>query len=120
VWGQRFSPGTFLANFPPDSGLVRVAVELGWIGLFFFLNVYYHVLVKGSFLFWKMKQQKYKAITGGMIAGICPLLVAEWGQEVVGVFPLSLLFWMFIAILFRAIYFDQQEQDKPEQQYRYE
>ncbi len=112
VWGQRFSPGTFLANFPPDSGLVRVAVELGWIGLFFFLNIYYHVLVKGSFLFWKMKQQKYKAIAGGMIAGISPLLVAEWGQEVVGVFPLSLLFWMFIAILFRAIYFDQQEQDK--------
>ena len=31
VWGQRFSPGTFLANFPPDSGIIRVAVELGWI-----------------------------------------------------------------------------------------
>jgi hypothetical protein len=57
-----------------------------------------------------MKNPKYKSIVAGMIAGISPLLIAEWGQEVVGVFPLSLLFWMFVAILFRAVYFDQQEQ----------
>jgi putative inorganic carbon (HCO3(-)) transporter len=110
VWGQRFSPGTFLANFPPDSGLVRVSVELGWVGLLFFLNVYYHVLVKGSLLYWQMNNPKYKSIVAGMIAGISPLLIAEWGQEVVGVFPLSLLFWMFVAILFRAVYFDREEQ----------
>ena len=32
VWGQRFTPGSFLAMFAPDSGLIRVAVELGWVG----------------------------------------------------------------------------------------
>ncbi len=26
TWGQRFSPQSYLANFPPDSGYVRVAV----------------------------------------------------------------------------------------------
>ncbi|HQQ95798.1 MAG TPA: O-antigen ligase family protein [Cyclobacteriaceae bacterium] len=116
TWGQRFSPGTFLANFPPDSGLVRVAVELGWIGLGFFLYVYYKVLVDGTRLFWAMKNPVYKAMTGGMIAGITPLLIAEWGQEVVGVFPLSLLFWMFLAVLFRAVHFDRQEQLAANQQ----
>lgn len=110
VWGQRFSPGTFLANFPPDSGLIRVAVELGWIGLFFFLNVYYNILVKGTFLFWKMKNARYKAIVSGMICAIAPLLVVEWGQEVVGVFPMSVLFWLFAAIMFRSIDFDRKEQ----------
>ena len=38
MWGKRFAPNSFLANFPPDSGYVRVAVETGWVGL---LNVYY-------------------------------------------------------------------------------
>ncbi len=113
VWGQRFSPGTFLANFPPDSGLIRVAVELGWIGLLFFLNVYYNILVKGTFLFWKMKNKRYKAIVSGMICAIAPLLVVEWGQEVVGVFPMSVLFWLFAAIMFRSIDFDQKEQAEP-------
>ena len=109
VWGQKFSPGTFLANFPPDSGLIRVAVELGWIGLIFFLNVYYNVLIKGTFRFWKMKDPFYRTIVAGMICGIAPMLVVEWGQEVVGVFPMSLLFWIFIAIMFRAIELDKKE-----------
>ncbi|MCP6423416.1 hypothetical protein NL463_29335, partial [Klebsiella pneumoniae] len=39
VWGVRFAPYSFLANFPPDSGYVRVAVELGWIGLGIFCTL---------------------------------------------------------------------------------
>jgi hypothetical protein len=112
VWGQRFTPGTFLANFPPDSGIIRVAVELGWVGLLIFLNVYYNILIKGTFAFWKMKDKRYKAIVAGMICSIAPLLIVEWGQEVVGVFPMSMLFWFFVAIMFRAIHFDMAERDK--------
>lgn len=112
VWGQRFSPGTFLANFPPDSGLVRVAVELGWIGLLLFLHIYYRVLFAGTKAYWKMQNKKYKAIASGILCAILPLLVVEWGQEVIGVFPMSILFWMFIAILFRAIDFDKAEQNQ--------
>lgn len=113
VWGQRFSPGTFLANFPPDSGLIRVAVELGWIGLFFFLYLYYRVIIYGSKAVMKMKNANYKSIVAGIIGGIVALLVVEWGQEVVGVFPMSILFWLVLAILFRAIHFDQAETTQP-------
>lgn len=112
VWGQRFSPGTFLANFPPDSGLIRVAVELGWIGLILFLHVYYVVLVRGTQEVWRIKNKKYKAIVSATICGVAPLLIVEWGQEVVGVFPMSMLFWFFVAIMFRAIYFDIEERSK--------
>ncbi len=39
-WGQRFSPGTFLANIPMDSHYVRIASELGPLGfLVFFLTM---------------------------------------------------------------------------------
>lgn len=111
VWGMRFSPGTFLANFPPDSGLVRVAVELGWVGLFIFLGVYFSVIIKGIFAYWKMKNPKYKSIVAGIVCGVPPFLVVEWGQEVVGVFPISILFWIFTAIMFKAIQLDQQERE---------
>jgi putative inorganic carbon (HCO3(-)) transporter len=113
IWGQRFSPGTFLANFAPDSGLIRVAVELGWIGLLFFLYLYYRVIVYGSRAVLKMKNTTYKAMVAGIIGGIVALLVVEWGQEVVGVFPMSILFWLLLAILFRAIHFDQTESAQP-------
>ncbi|MEM6845423.1 MAG: O-antigen ligase family protein [Bacteroidota bacterium] len=114
VWGQRFSPHTFLANFPPDSGLVRVAVELGWIGLLIFLNVYGTIIIKATFALWKMKNRKYKAMVAGFLCGIPPFLLVEWGQEVVGVFPISILFWIITAIIFKAIQLEKQERELAE------
>lgn len=116
VWGMRFSPNTFLANFPPDSGLVRVAVELGWIGLLIFLNVYGSIVIKGTFAFWKMKDRHYKCMVAGFICGVPPFLLVEWGQEVVGVFPISILFWIITAIIFKAIELDKLEQEAAEKE----
>ena len=117
VWGMRFSPGTFLANFPPDSGLVRVAVELGWVGLLIFLNLYLGVIIRAFLAYWRMKNPQYKCIVAGIVCGIPALLVVEWGQEVIGVFPISILFWILTAIMFKAIALDQQEQQalKPQE-----
>lgn len=109
VWGMRFSPGTFLANFPPDSGLVRVAVELGWVGLIIFLNLYIGVIVKAFQAYWQMRNPKYKSIVAGIVCGIPALLLVEWGQEVIGVFPISILFWILTAIMFKAVALDQEE-----------
>ncbi|MCZ8355065.1 MAG: O-antigen ligase family protein [Cyclobacteriaceae bacterium] len=103
VWGQRFTPGTFLALFAPDSGLIRVAVELGWIGLFFFLWLYFKIIKEGVVASTRMEDKTLQALAYGLLAAITPLLLVEWGQEVIGVFPMSVLFWMFVAILFRAI-----------------
>ena len=116
VWGMRFSPGTFLANFPPDSGLVRVAVELGWVGAIIFLNLYFGVIIRAILAYWKMKDPHYKCIVAGIVCGIPALLIVEWGQEVVGVFPISILFWILTAILFKAIALDKQLQEEQQLQ----
>jgi cell division protein FtsW (lipid II flippase) len=106
VWGQRFTPGTFLALFAPDSGLIRVAVELGWVGLLFFLWLYAKIIWEGIRHSRHVQDLGLKAVATGIIAVVPPLLIVEWGQEVIGVFPMSILFWMLIAILFRAIALD--------------
>jgi hypothetical protein len=43
AWGQRFAPNSYLAKFPPDSGYVRIAVELGldWFGYILSADVFY-------------------------------------------------------------------------------
>jgi hypothetical protein len=114
VWGQRFSPGTFLANFPPDSGLIRVAVEAGWIGLIIFLTMYIAVLLKGAFAFWRIKSKKNGVIIASILAGIAPFLLIETSSDVIGVFPMSLLFWIFSSIIFRVAALDQSEETKDE------
>jgi cell division protein FtsW (lipid II flippase) len=112
VWGMRFSPYTMLANFPPDSGLIRVAVELGWVGLILFLNLYGQTIWTGFKSYRKMKDKELRVITAGITCGVAAILPVEWGQEVVGVYPISILFWLYVAILIRAIALDQSTENR--------
>ena len=111
VWGQRFSPGTFLANFPPDSGIVRVAVELGWIGLIIFLLIYLQAFLKGTMGLWKMKNRVHKDKVESIICCLPAWCLVEMGQEVAGVFPMSLLFWVFLAILVSTLKHEKIESE---------
>lgn len=110
VWGQRFSPGTFLANFPPDSGYVRVSVEMGWIGFLLYIFLWGTVLwhsLKG-FIFLK-KNYRHKpeeaaerrVLALAMLALVVPLTVVETVQDIVGKLPVNLLFWVWMAMLLR-------------------
>ncbi|MDW3195129.1 MAG: O-antigen ligase family protein [Cytophagales bacterium] len=116
VWGQRFSPGTFLANFPPDSGVIRVAVELGWIGLIIFLLIYFIAFLKGVMAYWRMPDSPQKAQVAGMLCMLPPLGVVEIGQEVAGVFPMSLLFWVLLGLLFVNIRHSKNQSSKQAQE----
>lgn len=109
VWGQRFSPGTFLANFPPDSGIIRVAVELGWIGLIIFLLIYYQSFTKGVKGLWQMQNKEHKDKVESIICCLPAWGLVEFGQEVAGVFPMSLLFWVLLAIVFTTLKYEKIE-----------
>ncbi|NTW48704.1 MAG: O-antigen ligase family protein [Chlorobiales bacterium] len=108
VWGQKFSPGTFLANFPPDSGFIRVAVELGWIGLFFYLMLWVNILLKSVIAYWKVRDEELKSTALAIICMLAGVFVVEYAQDIVGKIPFNLLFWVFCAILFKAIKIDRQ------------
>ncbi|WP_462251656.1 O-antigen ligase family protein [Ekhidna sp.] len=109
VWGQRFSPGTFLASFPPDSGVIRVAVELGWIGLIIFVLIYLQAFFKGTKGLWQMETRIHKDKVESIICCLPAWGLVEMGQEVAGVFPMSLLFWVFLAIIFTTLKYEKIE-----------
>ncbi|MDW7690502.1 O-antigen ligase family protein [Flammeovirgaceae bacterium SG7u.111] len=113
VWGGRFSPGSFLASFPPDSGYVRVAVETGWIGLIIYLFLWANLLIKGAWgYFFNMKDPELKTIALCIIVIIFPLAVVELAQEILVKLPSNFLFWIYVAILFRAIEMDKEKQNQ--------
>jgi len=60
AWGQRFAPDSFLANFPPDSGYVRTAVELGWVGLLLFCILMFIILKTGINNYYKIQDKELK------------------------------------------------------------
>ena len=112
VWGQRFSPGTFLANFPPDSGYVRVAVEMGWIGFLLYLLLWGVILWHSIIGFYALKKRcqhapeeyaERKLMSIAIIAAIVPLTVVETAQDIIGKLPSNMLFWIWIAMLIRLV-----------------
>jgi putative inorganic carbon (HCO3(-)) transporter len=99
VWGVRFAPNSFLAQFPPDSGYVRVAVELGSIGLFLICTLFFIVLKTGIDNYFKIKDPELKSYCLAMVLIVFAISLGNFPQEAIVQFPLSVYFYMFIALM---------------------
>ena len=99
VWGVRFAPYSFLAQFPPDSGYVRVAVELGWIGLFLICTLFFIVLKTGIENYFIIQDPELKSYCLAAVLIIFAISVGNFPQEAIVQFPLSVYFYLLIAIM---------------------
>lgn len=99
VWGQRFTPWSFLANFPPDSGYVRVAVELGWIGLLIFCTLMFVILKTGINNYFRIRSPELKSycLAGTLILFV--LNIGNYPQEALVQFPSNIYFYLTIALV---------------------
>lgn len=106
AWGKRFSPGTFLAEFPPDSGFIRIAVEQGWIGLLLYCALLFVIFRVGIKNYFKVKDPKIKSFYEVCLTFLFALVVANYPQEAITQLPTNFLFYIIIALLVRLKDFD--------------
>ena len=97
VWGQRFSPGSFLASFPPDSTYVRIAVEMGWLGLLLYSVFLLVVLKVGIRHYYMMRDPVLRNLQIAMLTVIIMFVVGNFPQEMGGP-PNNLLFLFAVAV----------------------
>lgn len=107
--GARFSPYSFLAQFPPDSGYVRVAVELGWIGLLLLCSFMFVVLRTGINNYFLIKDPELKAYCLAMVLISFALTLGNFPQEGIVQYPLSIYFYLIIALINITLRLDQQK-----------
>jgi putative inorganic carbon (HCO3(-)) transporter len=98
-WGQRFSPGSYLANFPPDSGYIRVAVEDGWIGLLIFCTFMFVILKTGINNYYLIENEELKTYCLAMTLIIFAYNLANFPQEALVQFPSNILFYLEAALI---------------------
>lgn len=108
MWGQRFSPDSYLANFPPDSGYVRVAVEQGWIGLLIFCIFMFIILKTGIDSFFKIRDPELKSYCLAMTMIIFALNLGNFPQEALVQFPINIYFYLSIAMIQASLWLDRQ------------
>jgi putative inorganic carbon (HCO3(-)) transporter len=110
AWGVMFAPNSFLATFPPDSGYMRVAVELGWIGLLVFCCMMYVVLKSGIENFYRIKDPELRMYCLAMTLVLFALNIGNFPQEALTQYPNNILFYLAIAIIQVTYRIDQNQQ----------
>jgi len=110
AWGQRFAPQSYLANFPPDSGYVRIAVELGWVGLFLFCRLMFFILREGINNYFLIKNPELKTYCLAMLLVVFAYNVGNYPQEALVQFPSNIYFYLAAAIINITRILDEREQ----------
>ncbi len=99
TWGKRFSPGSYLSEFPPDSGYIRVAVEEGWIGLLIFCTMMFVFIKTGIDNYYKIQDPELKTYCLAMTLVVFAYNVANFPQEALVQFPSNIFFYMEVALI---------------------
>lgn len=110
TWGSRFSPNSYLASFPPDSGYVRTAVELGWVGMFIFCTLMFVILKTGIRNYYEIKDPELKNYCLAMLLIVFALNIGNYPQEAFVQFPSSIYFYLAVALLNVTWLLDKQHQ----------
>jgi hypothetical protein len=99
-WGQRFSPGTFLANTPLDSWYVKIWAESGIIGLSLYLGIILFILINRFIYLFKLKEPDLKFKLAALYGGIFGICFASYGNQIFGQFPTGPLMYMSMVYVF--------------------
>lgn len=114
AWGVRFAPYSFLASFPPDSGYMRVAAEIGWIGLILFCVMMFIILRAGILNFYRIKDPELKCYCLAMVLMVFVLNIGNYPQEALAQYPTNIYIYIIIAIINVTMKLDLDKQKAPE------
>lgn len=101
-WGRRFSPGTWLARFPPDSWYVRLWADTGTAGLVLYLGLWMLILGYSAILLWRVRDPALRQTLIGLHAGIMGIMLASYGNQVLGQMPTGILIYTSVGYLAMA------------------
>lgn len=107
LWGRRFSPGTFLASFDHDSGFVRLAVEVGWVGLLLYMTFIFQIMRWGIYYYFRVRDPMIKNLYLAINTVFFMLVIASYPQEAILQVPTSIIFYILLAAIVKLKDFDE-------------
>ncbi|MBX2888706.1 MAG: O-antigen ligase family protein [Ferruginibacter sp.] len=105
--GLKYYPYHPLANFPTDSGLLRIGLESGWVGLIIWIFFNLAILWQGINYYFRMGTQEYKIYLAAILATLFPIMVTQYSQETIGQIPGAIFFFSVLSLMKRLMEWDQ-------------
>ncbi|MEP6583065.1 MAG: O-antigen ligase family protein [Ginsengibacter sp.] len=107
--GLTYNPNHMLAGFPPDSGLLKAALEMGWIGLALTMFFYLVILYQCIDYYFRIRNPEYKTYMVAIAAALFSMIVTQYAQVAIGQIPGAIFFFGTISLIKRLLEFDQGE-----------
>jgi putative inorganic carbon (hco3(-)) transporter len=111
VEGMRFNPNHPLAGFPPDSGLLKLALDMGWIGLIINMLPFLMALYQGIHYYFKIQNTEYKKYTVAMVCSLFSVIVTLYSQVSIGQMPPVFFIFATMSLFKRLMEFDEKERE---------
>jgi hypothetical protein len=112
-WGQRFAPNTFLANVPTDSWYVMIWAETGIVGLYLHICILLFMVGKSMWIIMaKLKNTDLIYPLAGLLAGAFGIMVASYGNGLLGQMPNGIIIYLSMAIIWMAPGWEKEGLDK--------
>ncbi|WP_281310267.1 O-antigen ligase family protein [Flavobacterium flavigenum] len=106
---QKYLPNAFLSNVATDSWYVLIWVEQGIVGLILHLGILFYVMIKASLkVMFKIRDPILKFKMASLIAGMAGIMVASYGNAVLGQMPTALLIYATMAIILNSDVYEQE------------
>ena len=107
--GLRFNPHHELAGFPPDSALVSIMLEMGWLGLSLMMLFYLMIIYQGIYYYFSIANKEYKLYILAVTCALFAVIIAQFSTSSIDQIPTVFLFYGVISLFKRLREFDQRE-----------
>ena len=107
VKAKKYLPNAFLSNVATDSWFVMIWAEQGVIGLLLHLFILFYIVIKSSYnVMFRIRDPMLKMKMAGLTAGMVGIMVASYGNAVLGSMPTALCIYISMALMLDTEKFD--------------
>lgn len=109
VKAKKFLPNAFLSQVATDSWYVLIWAEQGIIGLMLHLFILFYILIKASYqILFRIRDPILKMKISALAAGMFGIMVASYGNAVLGTMPTGMLLYTSMAIMLNTDILDKE------------
>lgn len=105
-----------ISQIPSDSWFVQIWIQTGIVGLILHITLLAAAILMGGYIIlFKIRNKELRGLLAAMLAGTFGLLGACYGNELLGQFPNSFIFYICQAFVFLGKYYDKEleEHEQP-------
>jgi hypothetical protein len=107
VKAQKYLPNAFLSSIATDSWYVMIWAEQGIVGLMLHLFVLFYIVIKSSYrIMNKIRDPILKGRMSALVAGMVGVMVASYGNAVLGTMPTAVSIYISMALLLNTRKYD--------------